>query len=352
MAMLLNRSSRLRHSSLSRLIHTGFAASSSPSLLSAIDRDQKADLPAFCSSSSASSSHTKELGFAAISAAVGAVAFFSAWHVGTSSSPAEMEADKIALNPNEWKHFKLQQSEKISHNTKLHRFELDPDSKLGLNVASCILTRAQMGTDKDGKPKFVIRPYTPISNKNAKGYFDLLIKEYPEGKLSKHIANLKPGDTLEVKGPIPKLTYTPNMKKNIGMIAGGTGVTPMLQIIEEILNNPEDNTQIAFLYGNLSPEEILLKERIDALAESHPNLKVFYIVDKPTDGWRGGSGYITKDLIVKGMPAPADDILILVCGPPGMMKHISGDKAPDRSQGELSGLLKEAGYKADQVYKF
>ena len=35
-----------------------------------------------------------------------------------------------------------------------------------------------------------------------------------------------------------------------------------------------------------------------------------------------------------------------------MMKAISGDKAQDKSQGELSGLLKEMGYTSDMVYKF
>jgi cytochrome-b5 reductase len=35
---------------------------------------------------------------------------------------------------------------------------------------------------------------------------------------------------VEVKGPFPKLAYVPNMKKNIGMLCGGTGITPMLQV--------------------------------------------------------------------------------------------------------------------------
>jgi len=42
--------------------------------------------------------------------------------------------------------------------------------------------------------------YTPISDPEAKGYFDLLIKVYPDGKMSQHFASLKPGDVLEVKG--------------------------------------------------------------------------------------------------------------------------------------------------------
>ncbi|KAL5729525.1 cytochrome-b5 reductase [Ranunculus cassubicifolius] len=259
---------------------------------------------------------------------------------------------KVALNPDKWIEFELKEKARVSHNTQLFRFGFDPNAKLGLDIASCLLTRAPQGENAEGKTKYVIRPYTPISDPDAKGYFDLLIKVYPEGKMSQHLANLKPGDVIEVKGPIEKLRYSPNMKKHIGMIAGGSGITPMLQIIEAILRNPDDNTKVSLIYGNVSPDDILLKEKLDILSAKHPNLKIFYTVDEPSTNWRGGAGFITKDMIVKGLPSPSEDSLVLVCGPPGMMNHISGDKANPRSQGELTGLLKEVGYTEEMVYKF
>lgn len=48
-----------------------------------------------------------------------------------------------------------------------------------------------------------------------------VIKVYPGGKMSQHIASLKEGSPLECKGPIPKLDYKPNMKKKIGMVRLG-----------------------------------------------------------------------------------------------------------------------------------
>ncbi|KAK7330135.1 hypothetical protein VNO77_24321 [Canavalia gladiata] len=302
------------------------------------------------------SSHTNfRLPFTAIAAISGGVSFcflYSSPNLVHSQQLDQEESKNIALNPDKWIEFKLQDTARVSHNTQLFRFSFDPTKKLGLDIASCILTRAPLGQDAEGKPKFVIRPYTPISDPESKGYFDLLIKVYPEGKMSQHFASLKPGDVVEVKGPIEKLRYTPNMKKHIGMIAGGTGITPMLQVIEAILKNPDDKTQISLLYANVSPDDILLKQKLDILATSHPNLKIFYTVDDPTKNWRGGVGYISRDMVVKGLPGPSDDTLILVCGPPGMMKHTSGEKAKDWSQGELSGILKEAGYTEQMVYKF
>lgn len=41
-------------------------------------------------------------------------------------------------------------------------------------------------------------------------------------------------------------------------------------------------------------------------------MQIFYTVDNPTKNWRGGAGYISKDMVVKGLPAPSDDTLILV----------------------------------------
>ncbi|KAK4753933.1 hypothetical protein SAY87_002037 [Trapa incisa] len=308
-----------------------------------------------CGGHSSSTSGVFRVPLGAIAAVSGGI---SCYYYVSSSNVAHLEENregtgsKIALNPNKWIEFKLQDTARVSHNSHLFRFSFDPNAKLGLDIASCILTRAPYGEDAEGKPTYVIRPYTPISDPDAKGYFDLLIKVYPEGKMSQHFASLKPGDVVEVKGPIEKLRYSPNMKKHIGMIAGGTGITPMLQIIEAILKNPDDNTQVSLIYANVSPDDILLKQKLDILAASHPNLKIFYTVDNPTKNWKGGVGYISKDIALKGLPSPSDDTIILVCGPPGMMKHISGSKAKDWTQGELTGILKELGYTEEMVYKF
>lgn len=295
------------------------------------------------------------LPFGAIAAISGGISFyyyFSPANLAYLDQIKEEAGPKVALNPDKWIEFKLQDKARVSHNTQLFRFSFDPTARLGLDVASCILTRAPTGQDAEGNVKYVIRPYTPVSDPDSKGYFDLLIKVYPEGKMSQHFASLKPGDVVEVKGPIEKLRYSPNMKKHIGMIAGGTGITPMLQVIEAILKNPDDQTQVSLLYGNVSPDDILLKQKLDMLATSHPNLKVFYTVDNPSKNWKGGKGFISKDMAVKGLPTPSNDTLILVCGPPGMMEHISGGKAKDYSQGELKGILKEIGYTEQMVYKF
>lgn len=58
-------------------------------------------------------------------------------------------------------------------------------------------------------------------------------------------------------------------------IAGGSGLTPMLQVIQEIVKNPEDKTEVSFVFANKTEDDIILRDELDELAAKHDNLKVF-----------------------------------------------------------------------------
>lgn len=127
----------------------------------------------------------------------------------------------------------------------------------------------------------ILRPYTPISSDDDIGYFDLVLKIYPKGKMTQHILSLKVGDTIDVKGPKGRFVYEKNKYSHISMIAGGTGITPMLQIITEILKRDDDTTKISLLFGNVTFEDIILKDRLDSLANKHSDqFTVYYVLDK------------------------------------------------------------------------
>jgi len=228
-----------------------------------------------------------------------------------------------------------------------------------MTVASCLITKAT--NEADGKP--IIRPYTPVSEPETKGYMDLVVKCYPDGAMSKVFAGLKVGDSIDIKGPIPKIQVTPGKigdrdVRTVGMLCGGTGITPMLQVAEHMLRDPKDTRTISLVYCNVSEDDIILKDRVDALAQKYKErFRVHYMVDKTKlpgflSSWDGGVGYVTASTVKDHMPVPGPHSLVMVCGPPPMMKSISGDKAPDKSQGELQGLLRDLGYDSTMVFKF
>eukprot|EP01083_Nonionella_stella_P026235 72169_1 len=161
------------------------------------------------------------------------------------------------LSTGEFRSFPLLEVVELTHNTSRFRFALPSGQKLNLPVASCILVKAKIGGED------VIRPYTPTSPSTARGYFDLIIKVYPTGKMSQHIFSLRKGDTLDIKGPFVKMKY-PFNKQKIGMVAGGTGITPMAQVLEEIVSNSNDSTEVTLVYASTTPQDIILHKKLKA----------------------------------------------------------------------------------------
>lgn len=86
-------------------------------------------------------------------------------------------------------------------------------------------------------------------------------------------------------------------KKKIGHVAGGTGITPLYQIIQAALKN-DDGTTHSLVFGNRSVDDILLKGELERLKEEHPFLlKLYFTVDKSppkSAKWKQGTGFVTK----------------------------------------------------------
>ncbi|MCJ1358646.1 MAG: NADH-cytochrome b5 reductase [Icmadophila ericetorum] len=225
------------------------------------------------------------------------------------------------LNPEAFQEFELTEKVIISHNVAIYRFGLpSKTSILGLPIGQHISVAATI----EGQPKEIVRSYTPITSDEDYGYFELLVKSYPTGNISKYMATMKIGQTLKVKGPKGAMVYSPGIVRHFGMIAGGTGITPMLQIVKAIIrgrprNGGTDTTEVDLLFANVNSEDILLKEDLDSLAEEDKSFRVHYVLNNPPEKWDGGVGFVTADMIKAKLPTPAKDIKILICGPPPMV---------------------------------
>jgi cytochrome-b5 reductase len=139
----------------------------------------------------------------------------------------------------------------------------------------------------------------------------------------------------------------------ICMLVGGTGVTPMTQALHAILGDAESDTEVVMLYGSRMSSDILGKELVDSWAKDYKDrLKVVHILsNEPEDSdWTGSRGFIDAELIKSNFPdaSAGDDIMFMVCGPPPLYNALCGP----REEKELTGLLGDMGYKAEQVVKF
>lgn len=214
-----------------------------------------------------------------------------------------------SLDDKKWRSLELLDKTIISRNTAIYRFGLvREDEVLEIPVGHHVAVKVE---DE-------IRHYTPISSKFDKGFFDILVKSYPDGKVSKKFAEMKPGQFVDFRGPVGRFSYSTNQVKEIGLVAGGSGITPILQVISEITTTPEDLTKLSLIYANETENDILLREEIEELNAKYPNIDVHLTLTHPPANWEGETGYVTKEMVQKYLPKPSEDSRILVCGPQGM----------------------------------
>ncbi|KAK9428547.1 hypothetical protein V1505DRAFT_357712 [Lipomyces doorenjongii] len=219
------------------------------------------------------------------------------------------------LKPSVYRKFTLQRKDELSDG--IYRFVFDLPTKysvLGLPIGQHVAMRAMIDEHT------VVRSYTPVSNNRDLGRLELLIRVYPKGLMGNYLKNLKIGETADIRGPKGAMKYRRSMCKEIGMIGGGTGITPLYQLIRAICEDPKDNTKISVIYGNRSESDIMLRGKLDHYARVTPHkFKIYYTLDQPGPEWTGGKGHVTKDLLKAKMPQVSPDAKILLCGPPGMV---------------------------------
>jgi cytochrome-b5 reductase len=106
---------------------------------------------------------------------------------------------------------------------------------------------------------------------------------------------------------------------DIPKVAGGTGITPMYQLVKQILRDPEDKTSISIVFGSRTEKDILLKSELAILAQTHPDrLKVKHVVQQADpEKWPGERGIISEQSLKDSLPNSNSNCLILVCGPEG-----------------------------------
>lgn len=250
---------------------------------------------------------------------------------------------RTLLDPNEKYQLPLIDKEEISHDTKRFRFGLpSPKHILGLPIGQHIHLIANI------EDELIIRAYTPVSSDENTGYVDLVIKVYKRnvhpkfpngGKMSQYVDELKIGDKITFRGPTGKLQYLGNGKfsvkrlrrepaaeikvDRVNMIAGGTGITPMLQLVRDILSHPsESHIKLSLLFANQTENDILLHDELDELADKNSvQFRVWYTVDKASESWKYSTGFVNADMIKAHLYEPTKKVITLMCGPPPMINY-------------------------------
>ena len=216
-----------------------------------------------------------------------------------------------------------------THDTKTFRFRLPDGATLDMLPGDFLFVHATI----DGKA--VKRPYTPSSLPDTVGSFDLTVKRYDSGTVSKYLHDRKVGDHVLMSGPRAGGHWVDGMAKRVGFVAGGTGITPMVSIIRWILAKGLE-VDLFLVYSNKTERDIIFREEWDRAMRDHPNLHCFHVLEEPSPGWSQGTGRITEDVLRAHLPPPGPETKLFLCGPPPMV-------------GAVSAALKGLGYTEDSI---
>ncbi len=96
----------------------------------------------------------------------------------------------------------------------------------------------------------------------------------------------------------------------IGMICGGTGITPMFQLIQKIIATRGDKTGLSLIYCTKFIEEMAFCE--DLVKYDRSGLLTFYPVVETAESskWSYGKGWVSEEMINDYMPSPKGNLSI------------------------------------------
>ena len=190
---------------------------------------------------------------------------------------------------------------------------------------------------KNSKP--VIRCYSLSDSPNRSDYYRVSIKkipspsgkpELPPGLVSNYFHNhLKEGDIVDVKAPSGHFYLDLTKQGPVVLIAGGVGVTPVLSMLNAIVEGGSKR-EVHFFYGLRNKTEHIMKEHLDRVAAENPNVHLHVCYSNPEGGDAAGKDYHYAERVSVGLfkkILKSNNYEFYICGPPPMMNQITQDLA-------------------------
>ncbi len=179
--------------------------------------------------------------------------------------------------------------------------------------------------DFDGKEQR--RSYSLCTSPYVDPFPGITVKRVSNGLFSNYLnEKIFPGKTLNVLRPLGNFTTTFHSKnrRHFFLIAGGSGITPMMGLLKSVLVN-EPSSRVTLIYCSRSEEEIIFASQLHLLELANPDrLKVIHNLSQPAATWTGLRGRLAPELLSE-LFAQAEYELryeeeYFICGPEGLMQ--------------------------------
>ncbi len=184
------------------------------------------------------------------------------------------------------------------------------------------------------------RSYSLASSSSHHGVIEITVKRDPNGGLVSNWLNdqLKPGDTVNLKGPYGAFSCVTNNSKKILFLAAGSGVVPIMSMLRWLADT-EAQADVELILSFRTDGDIIYHDELKLIAARHRNIKLFINLTQKQlndNENRQFSGRINKTLIATRIPDLMERMVYL-CGPESFMA-------------DCKSYLKELGFPDGQIY--
>lgn len=206
--------------------------------------------------------------------------------------------------------------ERIKRTDTVESFRFLPQEKINFSPGQFL----QIIFDPANKDNKDLNKYLSFSCSPAKEYIEVT-KRLGESNFSQKLKNLKINDEVFLKAPLGNCIFKDEYKK-IGFLIGGIGITPVISIIEYIVDKKLP-TEVILLYTNKTEADIAFKKELDYWQGGANNIKVFYTVTdcQPKDT-SCIMGRIDKNLLM-GNIKDYNERVIFIFGPSKMVEAMN-----------------------------
>lgn len=171
------------------------------------------------------------------------------------------------------------------------------------------------------------RAYSICSSPNS-DELRIAIKSVKSGAFSVFAnSQLKAGDTIEVSVPEGNFTFNPKpgKRRNYAAFVAGSGITPVMSILQSVLANEPDSTFV-LIYGNKTPDQTIFYKKLEELEQQYTGRFFIHYVFSQAKVDHHLFGRIersTVNFIVKNRYKEVEFDSFWLCGPEEMITLVS-----------------------------
>lgn len=182
------------------------------------------------------------------------------------------------------------------------------------------------------KPKPVVRCYS-LSDSPKQDYYRVSVKRDYQKNGDPGIVShnwhdcVEEGDIIDVKAPGGKFYLDMNKQTPIVLIGGGIGITPVLSMLNTIVDR-KSKREVWFFYGARNGNEQVFKEHIETIALENDNIRLHVCFSRPSPEDVRGKDYQHKERIsVKLFKEllPSNNYDYYMCGPGPLVNSVVKD---------------------------